>query len=75
MAGIQASILSERRVTRPYGMHGGSDGACGLNLWIRNDGKEINVGGKNTFIVNAGDRVRILTPGGGGWGSMFSEPN
>jgi 5-oxoprolinase (ATP-hydrolysing) len=32
---VQASILSERRVYRPYGMAGGDDAQCGLNLWIR----------------------------------------
>ena len=43
----QVSILSERRVYHPYGLHGGEDGefdlslfasnaSCGLNLWIRN---------------------------------------
>ncbi|KAK0720641.1 5-oxoprolinase [Lasiosphaeris hirsuta] len=32
---VQASILSERRVYRPYGMAGGEDAECGLNLWVR----------------------------------------
>ncbi|KAM4065440.1 hydantoinase b/oxoprolinase domain-containing protein [Hirsutella rhossiliensis] len=32
---LQVSILSERRVYRPYGLNGGEDGACGLNLWVR----------------------------------------
>ncbi|PHH64139.1 hypothetical protein CDD81_5014 [Ophiocordyceps australis] len=32
---LQVSILSERRVFRPYGLKGGQDGACGLNLWVR----------------------------------------
>ncbi|KAK4122472.1 hypothetical protein N657DRAFT_621966 [Parathielavia appendiculata] len=32
---VQVSILSERRVFRPYGMAGGEDGQCGLNLWVR----------------------------------------
>ncbi|KND89713.1 Uncharacterized protein C11D3.15 [Tolypocladium ophioglossoides CBS 100239] len=33
---LQVSILSERRVYHPYGLKGGEDGACGLNLWVRN---------------------------------------
>lgn len=33
---VQASILSERRVYRPYGLAGGEDAECGLNLWVRN---------------------------------------
>ncbi|KAK3360230.1 Hydantoinase B/oxoprolinase-domain-containing protein [Lasiosphaeria hispida] len=32
---VQVSILSERRVYRPYGMAGGEDAECGLNLWVR----------------------------------------
>jgi len=32
---VQVSILSERRVYRPYGLAGGEDGQCGLNLWVR----------------------------------------
>ena len=32
---VEASILSERRVHRPYGLHGGADASCGVNHWIR----------------------------------------
>ncbi|KAF7560877.1 hypothetical protein G7046_g3252 [Stylonectria norvegica] len=32
---LQVSILSERRVYHPYGLKGGGDGECGLNLWVR----------------------------------------
>lgn len=32
---VQVSILSERRVYHPYGMAGGGDAACGLNVWVR----------------------------------------
>src|SRR5436190_21548836 len=45
---VLVSILSERRVHRPYGLEGGEDGQSGLNLWARKipkkmrgeDGKE-----------------------------------
>lgn len=30
--------------------------------------REINVGGKATVRMGKGDRLRIETPGGGGWG-------
>lgn len=33
---LQVSILSERRVYRPYGLNGGEDAQCGLNIWVRN---------------------------------------
>ena len=32
---IQCSILSERRVFRPYGLHGGEDGQRGRNVWVK----------------------------------------
>lgn len=34
-AGIQVSILSERRVFHPYGLQGGEEAQCGLNLWVK----------------------------------------
>jgi len=65
---MTASILSERRSFAPYGMNGGEDAARGLNQWIRNNGRTINLGGKNSVAVGAGERVVINTPGGGGYG-------
>ncbi|KAI9736814.1 MAG: hypothetical protein M1818_005865 [Claussenomyces sp. TS43310] len=91
---VQVSILSERRVYHPYGLEGGEDAACGVNLWVRNvevtdpeksdkqlngsspedneavvyKERKINLGGKNTAAMKAGERIIICTPGGGGWG-------
>lgn len=69
---IQASILSERRVISPYGLYGGSDGQKGQNLWLRKKDEGIystvNLGGKNTVQTRSGDRIVIMTPGGGGYG-------
>jgi 5-oxoprolinase (ATP-hydrolysing) len=70
---VQCSILSERRVHRPYGMEGGGKGMVGLNLWVTRDeetGEErrVNLGGKNTVKVKRGDRIVVMTPGGGAWG-------
>ncbi|KAJ2903553.1 hypothetical protein MKZ38_009678 [Zalerion maritima] len=91
---VQVSILSERRVYRPYGLEGGEDGQVGLNIWVRRterrkeaeDGKEvgekeeteieerrISMGAKNTAAMNAGDRIIVCTPGGGGWGLVGKE--
>ncbi|CAN0493992.1 unnamed protein product, partial [Hapterophycus canaliculatus] len=36
------------------------------------DGRTVSLGGKNTVHVDAGDRLTILTPGGGGHGSPTS---
>lgn len=74
LAPMQCSILSERRVHRPYGLEGGEAAKAGLNLWVSRDeetGEErrVNIGGKNTVAVKTHDRVVIQTAGGGGWGA------
>jgi len=61
---MQVSILSERRTRAPFGLAGGGPGEPGLNT---HDGRD--VGGKASFQVAAGERVRIATPGGGGYGT------
>ncbi|KAH8435126.1 5-oxoprolinase [Aspergillus melleus] len=73
LAPMECSILSERRVHRPYGLEGGEAAQAGLNLWVSKDegtGGErvVNIGGKNTVSVKTHDRVVIMTAGGGGWG-------
>ncbi|KAJ5087100.1 hypothetical protein NUU61_008407 [Penicillium alfredii] len=75
LAPMQCSILSERRVHRPYGLEGGQDAQPGLNQWITRDAetgeeRQINIGGKNTVSVKTHDRVVIMTAGGGGWGAV-----
>ncbi|KAH7323073.1 hydantoinase [Stachybotrys elegans] len=67
--GVQVSILSERRSRAPKGAAGGGDGAMGQNIWVRNDGSVINMGGKATARFDQGDRLIIKTPGGGAWGA------
>jgi len=67
---LNTAILSERRVHHPYGLNGGGPGKRGLNLFIRKDGSKLHLGGKNEIIAEAGDRIRIETPGGGGYGKV-----
>lgn len=63
----RVTLLTERRLSGPSGMAGGSDGAPGINTLIR-DGEEKRLPGKVTFDAKAGDIVSIQSPGGGGWG-------
>lgn len=67
---VVVSILSERRVHAPRGLKGGKDGARGANYLITKDKRKVFLGGKNTVEVQAGEILQILTPGGGGWGSL-----
>ena len=66
---ITVGLLSERRATNPYGLNGGSDGARGKNLLIHPDGRVQSYGAKNSCLVPKDSRLRIMTPGGGGYGA------
>jgi N-methylhydantoinase B len=63
----QVTILSDRRKTRPYGLNGGKPGAVGRTVLITKDDESV-LAGKGSVHANAGDLIRIETPGGGGYG-------
>lgn len=63
----RVALLSDRRCTRPYGLAGGEPGACGRNTLVTADG-ENELAGKESLSASKGDRIRIETPGGGGYG-------
>jgi len=63
----RATITSERRRFPPYGLQGGDPGQVGQNMLIH-EGEAISLPGKTEVTLNAGDIIRIATPGGGGWG-------
>jgi 5-oxoprolinase (ATP-hydrolysing) len=62
---MEVSILSQRRVTRPFGLSGGRAGAPGVN---RLNGATMP--GQTSFQVKKGDVFSVQTPGGGGFGSQ-----
>jgi N-methylhydantoinase B len=61
------SLLAERRKRGPYGLQGGEAGKTGTNEIIRR-GRSQKIPAKGSHQLEAGDRIRIKTPGGGGWG-------
>ncbi len=63
----QITILSERRRIPPYGLFGGEPGEVGRNIHIK-EGKEYILDGKICLKVKKGEKIRIETPGGGGYG-------
>ncbi|KAJ2764960.1 hypothetical protein IWQ57_004970, partial [Coemansia nantahalensis] len=70
---MSVSLLTERRARPPPGLDGGHPGACGVNLWRRpapggGAPRTLSLGGKNTVDVRPGDRIVVMTPGGGGYG-------
>jgi N-methylhydantoinase B/oxoprolinase/acetone carboxylase alpha subunit len=70
------SLITERRTTPPWGLAGGDPGAVGEN-WLLPGGDESRaerLADKCTVRLRAGDVVRMLTPGGGGWGPTPASP-
>lgn len=63
------SIISERRNYEPYGMNGGANGKCGINLLKKANGEIIRLSHRVVLNVDAGDSIVIKTPGGGGFGT------
>jgi N-methylhydantoinase B len=68
LAPATVTIMSERRTVAPWGLAGGDPGAPGRNVLIHADGREETLPSKFTRYLEAGMRVRVETPGGGGWG-------
>jgi N-methylhydantoinase B/oxoprolinase/acetone carboxylase alpha subunit len=70
LADATVSLISERRVSHPWGLCGGEPGGRGEN-WLLPGGDEAHatrLPDKGTVRLRAGDVLRICTPGGGGWG-------
>ena len=62
------SVITERRKLPPWGSAGGKPGRVGLNTGTI-AGKKKRLPNKGSIELNAGDLIRIDTPGGGGWGT------
>lgn len=66
---MSASILSNNRCCRPFGLAGGEPGSPGVNRLLRADGREALLPACASIDMAAGDQLEITTPGGGGYGS------
>src|SRR4051812_30105058 len=64
----EVTLLADRRERGPYGLNGGADGAPGRAAVIHHDGTEMEIGGKASAHLRRGERIRIESSGGGGWG-------
>jgi N-methylhydantoinase B len=61
---LRYSLITERRRHAPSGAEGGQPGAAGINLL---DGEQLPP--KAIGELGPGQRLRIETPGGGGYGA------
>ncbi|MFQ5923885.1 MAG: hydantoinase B/oxoprolinase family protein, partial [Anaerolineales bacterium] len=67
LADAEVTILSDRRRFAPYGLAGGDEAQAGRNLLFEGEDWE-ELPGKVSRRLQAGNRIRIETPGGGGQG-------
>ncbi|MEN9541265.1 MAG: hypothetical protein RLZZ459_1356, partial [Cyanobacteriota bacterium] len=65
---ITLSLLTGSRVVAPFGLAGGEAGRCGQNSLRRAEGACELLPGSVAVELGVGDRVRVETPGGGGYG-------
>jgi N-methylhydantoinase B len=68
LGAARMSLLADRRKRPPYGLHGGGPGVTGADSIKQKGGKKKSIAAKGSWELEAGDLVRIETPGGGGWG-------
>jgi len=68
LSDAEVTLLADRRDRGPYGLAGGKEGAPGKAAIIREDGTSQALPGKFNVRLRKGERIRIETPGGGGWG-------
>ena len=67
LADADATILSDRRRNRPYGLNGGEPGKPGRTM-LQGAHSRRRLPSKCRFHVRSGERIIVETPGGGGWG-------
>jgi len=61
------TLLTDRRRVPAWGLAGGGPGLLGRNFLVRG-GRRRSLPSKINFRVEAGDAIRLETPGGGAWG-------
>jgi 5-oxoprolinase (ATP-hydrolysing) len=65
---VSLSLLGQHRTAGPYGMAGGEPGRPGRQRLERGSGETVELAGIDSCEAEAGDRLILETPGGGGWG-------
>ena len=66
------TILADRAKFPPWGLFGGGDGKCARYSLI-SDGGEKEIGSKTSLTVRNGERIRMETCGGGGYGPAWER--
>jgi N-methylhydantoinase B len=64
----EVTLLADRRSNGPWGLAGGAPGALGKTSIQRFDGSIEQMPGKFSTRLRKGERIKVESPGGGGWG-------
>jgi len=70
---VKVSMRGERYFTQPWGVYGGLAAASGQGWVIRRDGTRLDIPSKMEIVLQVGDRMHLLTPGGGGHGDPLER--
>jgi N-methylhydantoinase B len=66
----EVTLLSERQRRGPWGLNGGTEGSPGKAFLVTARGFAKQLPGKFNVRLKRGERIRIESPGGGGWGKQ-----
>src|SRR5579863_8248894 len=75
LTACEVTLLAERRTRGPWGLSGGDAGLPGKASVIRTSGAIEEMPGKFSTRLVKGERIRIESPGGGGWGAAGRAPS
>ncbi|MET0443484.1 MAG: hydantoinase B/oxoprolinase family protein, partial [Pseudorhodoplanes sp.] len=74
--GVEASILGERTLTAARGVGEGRAGAVAQFSYVSADGNVRSLPAKSgPHRLAKGDRLEMITAGGGGWGRTADDDN
>src|SRR5580765_8365860 len=65
---VEVTLLADRRARGPWALQGGDDGSPGKAAVVSTDGTCRDLPGKFNVLLKKGERIRIESPGAGGWG-------
>jgi 5-oxoprolinase (ATP-hydrolysing) len=65
---VNLSLLTQRRLSGPYGIKGGESGKPGRQIIVKIDGSTMELSSIENIDLEKGDKLVIHTPGGGGFG-------
>jgi N-methylhydantoinase B len=67
------TVSSDRQLRHPWGAFGGGEATGSADIVVSPDGSRVELPSKVTTFLKQGDRLRTVTPGGGGWGDPLTR--